>query len=272
MKNKKRSQTILTLCVVGGAVFLIGVWYIVSAALKGSGNNVLPYPHETLVRMFQMLFMAEAKTTWTAVGWTIARLLIGFTISFILAFIFGSLAGLYEPVKRFFMPLIAFTRTLPTAAVVIILLAMLFTPRDRTSIDYIPSILTVIVAFPLMYEAFITGMRNLDKSVEDSLRVESPKRSLRAFFTVRLPAAAPYVGLSLIQSIGLSLKVCIMSEVITSTSAGNPGIGKLIAIARTETGAVEDIIAYSMIALLIIALVDIIGYFIKKFVIKPKLA
>ncbi len=63
--------------------------------------------------------------------------------------------------------------------------------------------------------------------------------------------------MSLAQSLGLSFKVCIMAEVLSATSAGKAGIGTLIVLSRQADGGIQAIPAYSLIVLILMAVLDI---------------
>ncbi len=123
--------------------------------------------------------------------------------------------------------------------------------------DYIPSILTFVVAFPLLYEAFAAGIRNEDPYILKSLDLECGSRSPKAIFGVLLPDAWPYIALGLAQSAGMSMKVTIMAEVVTANSATNAGIGTLILLARQQTGGIEEVPAFALISLALMILLDI---------------
>ena len=239
-----------------GAVALTLVWTFLAAILKNDGNMVISYPHEAAIRSFELLFLAEAGKTWVAMLWTMLRLLIGFALSFVFGVLFGSLAGLFAWFKDFMRPLVGVFRTIPTAAVVILIVATIYGPRNAHLITYVPCILVFMVAFPLVYEAFKRGLENEDPYILYSLDLESGRNSWNALLRVRWPNTVPYVKLALAQSLGLSMKVCIMSEVLSATSASEPSVGGLIVNAQTS-GAIDDILPYALIALLMMVVIDL---------------
>ena len=125
--NKKRAlRTILF--VLLGLVFIIGVWYLIAYTLYAQSNSTLAYPHETLVTMGELLFLSGAKRTWTAMGWTTARVVIGFIVAFLLAGIIGTLAALFPNIKLFMLPGVGVMKAIPTVAVVLILFGILLAP------------------------------------------------------------------------------------------------------------------------------------------------
>lgn len=98
----------------------------------------------------------------------------------------------------------------------------------------------------------------------DALSLEGAKRSLQAIIHVYLPDAWPFIELSLVQSIGMAVKVSIMSEVLTANSAGMSGIGTMIILSRHNDGGLETIPAYSLIALGLMIIIDIPFWILKK--------
>ena len=242
--------------VASGVVFLLGLWAIVAAILKSQGNMVILYPHESFARVFEFLFLDGAAKTWTAIGWTTLRFVIGFVISFVLGSLLGSLAGLHQWFKHFMKPTLGVMKTIPTAAVVILIVATVYGPKNAHLITYVPCLLIFIVAFPLIFEAFRTALENENPSVLASLDLDGGRRSWMALTKVLWPDAFAYARLSIAQSLGLSMKVCIMSEVLSATSASKPSVGGLISNAQSS-GAVEDILPLAIIALLLMLVIDI---------------
>lgn len=254
MKEKKGTSLKRLIWGVVGVLFIIGVWYLASYLMRLGGNRLLPYPHDVLVALGTLLFGTEASDTYVAIGWSIARVLIGFSVSFVLASVLGTLAALYPNVKSFMAPGIVIFRALPTAAVVVILVGILYSYRGLP--NYIPSILAAMVAFPIIYEAFMSGIENIDEGVKDSIEVDAGRKSIRGIVEVQWPESLPYITLSISQSLGLSLKIVIMSEIMVSGGMG-AGIGVLIGFYQVWLG-MDNVIALSIIAVVIIGVVDFI--------------
>jgi ABC-type nitrate/sulfonate/bicarbonate transport system permease component len=252
--KKKRTWLISSLCLLAGLVFFFLIWWIISLVLHSQGNVALPYPNEVGLGMVEMLFGSSAKTTYEAVGWTLARLIIGFTVSFILGAILGTIAGLFNPFEKFMKPFIIICRSVPTAAIVIILVVLLIGIKGWPT--YIPSFLVFLVAFPLIYQAFEDGIRSEPADEKDALKLDGGDRSVKAIVHVLWPDSQNYILLAIAQSLGLSMKVSVMSEILCDSSNSATGIGILISDARTTLG-MKEIIGYSFIAVILIAIIDI---------------
>ena len=256
------------LITVGGFATLLGIWAIVSLILKSNGNNVLPYPHETFSRAASFLFVEDCTRTWVNMGWTFARLLLGYGLSFLFAALLGTLAGLFPMFKRFMSSWMGLTKVIPNAAVTIILIGVFFGPQNRVWQTYIPSMLTMFIALPIIYEGFAKGIKEEDSDVKDAMEIDCGRRSPRSIIYIHWPLIRPYITLALATSLGMSMKVTVMSEVLTSSSSGILGIGGMIMIAN-QTGTIEDVMAYSWIAVLMMLVMDI-PLFVIKFRMKKK--
>jgi len=258
-----KKRWILPLASACGVIVLIGIWALVSFLLKRNGNNVVPYPWDTAWQALKFLFGAGAGGTWGNIGWTFLRLAIGYIIAFLLASLLGTLAGLYPVFRAFFRPWVGFAKAVPTAAVVIVLIGLFFGPRNVWALTFAPSFLTLMVAFPLLYEAFMRGIQDEDPIILDALRLDGGVRRVHAVRTVLWPDSRPYIRLALAQSLGLSLKVSVMSEILTANSSARAGIGGLISLTRQD-GNIEEVMAYALIALLLMLFIDIPYFLLRK--------
>ncbi len=261
MNKKRRTLFFEGLFETLGFVFLIGIWILISFLLEREGNYLFPGPVPVFSKL-GVLFVKEAKITFSAIGWTLLRVIIGWSLSFVAALVLGTLGGLYKYVDRFLKPFVVISRVMPTAAIVIILIGIFFQYEKLP--DYIPSFLVFFVAFPLIYEAFYSGVKNEPQEINDALDLEGGgHKSLHAVIRVIWPDSMPYVALAITQSFGLSFKVSIMSEVISSSSATHSGIGTLISISKSYV-EMDSVIAYSLISIILVLLIDILLYFFKK--------
>ena len=263
MKDKNRRRRWIGIgIVILGFLTLLGIWAIVSAILKSQGNNVLPYPHETFGRAFDLLFVIDAGRTWTNMGWTLARLLIGYGISFVLAALLGTLSGLFPLFRKFMLSWVGLTKIIPTAAITIILIGIFFGPQNRGWVTYIPSTLTMVIALPIIYEGFAKGIVEEDTDVQDAMELDCGKRNLKSVLYVHWPMIRPYIALALATSLGMSMKVTVMSEVLTANSSAALGIGGMITVAN-QVGTIEDVMAYSWIAVIMMLVLDIPWFVLK---------
>ena len=69
---------------------------------------------------------------------------------------------------------------------------------------------------PIMYEALLNGINNIDDSIIDETKMLS-KTNLFILRKVYIPLTKPYIILSILQSVGLGLKAMVMAELISQT-------------------------------------------------------
>ena len=226
-----------------GVFLLIFIWWAFSFGLN---TTLLPSPIKTLDRFFSLFgqfFM------WEALLNTILRLFISFLICLFFSLAIGLFSGLIKPIYRLLNPIIILLRTLPTAAI-IYLLIVLTKPVNALYI------IIFLLIFPILYEAVVSGIRNIDQSEIDSLRLETSLFNPLCIFKVIYPLSWPYISLGIIQSLGLGMKVSIMAEVLCGDNKIK-GLGRLIYLASLESDA-KEILAVSLYAVIFICLVDII--------------
>ncbi len=254
MRKKKPNNCLGSLFELFGFLFLLLLWILVSFSLENQGNYLFPGPIDVFSKL-GFLLIKETAMTFSGIGWSLLRVIVGWVISFVLGMIFGTFSGLYENAKRFFKPFIVFARVMPTAALVIIVLAIVFQKGPLP--DFVPSFLVFFVAFPLIYESFRSGIENEPIEIINALDLEGGgHKSLHSIVRVLWPDSFPYVLLAVTQSFGLSFKVTIMSEIIVSSSSTHMGIGNLIAVSKSYV-EMDAVIAYSLIAIILVLLFDI---------------
>jgi ABC-type nitrate/sulfonate/bicarbonate transport system permease component len=75
--------------------------------------------------------------------------------------------------------------------------------------------------------------------------------------------ASPYILLSIVTSLGLGMKVSIMAEIVAGGSSA-AGLGRLIYIANSIDGDTTQVMALSLAAILIIAIIDLLIFLVKR--------
>lgn len=247
-----------------GSLLALLAWWILSLSLEAGGNLNLPDPWKTIGRAFECLFVpGEAGKTWLGIGWTTFRLFLSFLLSLALALVLGTLAGLFPSLRTLFRPGVTLLKAVPTIAAAVLLSSLLFGPGYGERAPYIPVFLGLLVIFPIQYEAVLSGFDGVGKEEREALRLEGGERSFLALRQVYGPGALPYLLLSFAQSLGLGLKVILMAEITVGSSVGE-GLGELI---RENTAPIYDmggILAYSLIAILLVLLADGALAFLKK--------
>ena len=235
-----------------GVFFIIGIWYIISLS-QGHGNIVFPTPHETFIKTGEILSKAYI---YKCIGWTILRTLIGFGSSFVIALTLGLLSGRFPKIYTFLKPLVIVLKSAPTAAFIFLFLILV---GSRYSSIFI----VFLISFPILYEAVVGGLNSISAEINDALKVDCGN-VFRSFFVVKLPLAVPYIIVGLLSSLALSFKTSIMAEIIAGDT--NYGLGSAITAYRSmDPTDLTPIFAVTLIAIILVLIVDISSLIIKHF-------
>ncbi|MDE7373555.1 MAG: ABC transporter permease subunit, partial [Clostridia bacterium] len=203
---------LLALCIV------LAVWAII-ARIKNN-EFVLPMPSAVIERFFRL---SREQGFWQSVGWSILRTLGCFALSFVLALLLASLAGLFNPLHRVISPIVSFLRSAPTVAVILILYAFM---REKDSLAIAVGFL---IAFPIMYSAFHSAIVGVDKDLLGMAKLYKVRAADKILF-IYLPSIANCLFDTSRSTLSLTLKVVVAAEIITNVL---PGIGGKIQFANS---------------------------------------
>ena len=213
---------------------LIILWHI--AALIIGAELILPTP-EDAVR--ELVTVIRGDDFFVAVGSTALRGIIGFAISFLLAAVFAIIARLSYAAERFFSPVVAVLRAVPTMSV-ILLTIIWFNSRVA------PVFIGFLIIFPIMYNNFLSAIKGVNPQLVEMSRVY---RVSRADMVTKLflPAIAPAIISSSSAAISLNIKIIIASEVLAQTSKS---IGMAMQTARIFVDTAQ-LMAWTIVAVVL---------------------
>lgn len=180
------------------------VWLI--ACFVVDNEYILPSFTETMKSMGTIL---TEKSFWVAFGNTLLRTAEAFVLSFVLAALCAALSSCGKGVSAFIRPIMVFLRTLPTLAVILILLIW-------TSPLVAPVLVTFLVLFPMIYAQIMAAIGDVDGELIEMARVYRVSRRER-LFKIYLPLTAPNVLAQTGANLSLGLKIMISAEVLAST-------------------------------------------------------
>ena len=251
MKRFISTLTSNTSMYIYGIFFVFVVWFFISFT-QGYGNLVFPNPIDTVVGVGNLL---SKSTIYISLGWTILRTIIGFTISFALAFILGIIAGSFKKFYLFMKPLMIVLKSAPTAAFVFLFLIL-------SGSRYAPIFIVILLAFPILYESVVGGLNSIDSTIDDALKVDTSSFFM-PLFKVKIPLSMRYIVVGLASSFSLSFKTTIMAEIIAGDT--NYGLGSMITAYRNlEPANLTPIFSITLIAIILILIVDLLSVLIKK--------
>ncbi len=190
---------------------LLAFW---GAAYLFVGNELLVPGFKDCMKKFGKLLGSVSfwRNTWQS----LLRVLLAFSVSFILAVFFALIAYMLPWFYRFFSPIVSVLRSLPALAVLLILLVW-------WGAAYAPVAVAFLSLFPMLYTGILAALFSVDKEYIEMSRVyKVPKRKQIVY--LYLPAAAPYVIRESGGALSFSLKLVVSAEVLANTRASLGGM------------------------------------------------
>ena len=232
-----------------GIIFVIGLWFIISAFFDVNGA-IFPSPVLTMQRFANIIVQGQ---TYVSLGFTFLRMIIGFAISFVLALVFGMIAGNWPNMYHFFKPLMTVLKSIPTVAFVFVFVVM-------SNAREAPIYVVLLICFPILYEAVVGGFKSVEKDIIEASKVDGAS-SVKSAFRIRLPLAIPYIIVGIVSSFALSFKIAIMAEAMAGSTKN--GLGSSIYYAYTQV-EMADVFAYSLLVIILMLLVTLLEDIVKQ--------
>ncbi len=146
---------------------------------------------------------------WRAFGGTLLRTLTAFALAFVLAIFLASCASLSDMVRAFLAPIVSVLRTVPTMAIILILLLW-------TSHAAAPVLVSLLVLLPAQYAAMLASLDEV-KGNYGLLCRAFKVNAARKIFKLYLPLAAPSVLAQVGPILSMGLKITVSGEVLAQT-------------------------------------------------------
>jgi NitT/TauT family transport system permease protein len=191
-------QTIVALA------FLLLLWVVAHVAV---GNDLLvPSVGDCLKEMGRAL---TDGGFWHAFLHTLLRVIFAFGISFVLALIFALIAYMVPWFGRFLSPIVSMLRSLPTLAVLLVLLVWAGAAKA-------PVIVAFMSLFPMLYAGMTAALLQVDEELLEMSRVYHVPLKKRVL-NLYLPSMLPYVLREASAAFSFSLKLVVSAEVLANT-------------------------------------------------------
>ncbi len=188
---------------------MVVAWLVIYACV---GNGLLvPSFFDTVAAFFETL---GAGWFWQGFLTTLLRVLLAFALSFVLAVVLAVVAYLLPSFSRFFAPFVAFLRSLPVLAVLLVVLLW-------SSAGVAPVIVAFLSLFPMLYTGFSASLAGVDNELVEMSRVFKVPLKKR-IFSLYLLTVAPYLLRESGAAIGFGVKLVVSAEVLART-AGSLG-------------------------------------------------
>ena len=234
-----------------GIIFVFVLWFLASLAFDRN-SIIIPSPIDTIKEMGHLLTL---KSTYAHIGHSLLRLLIGFGISFVIAFILGSLAGNNPHIYGFLKPLMSVFKTIPTASLVFLFIVL-------SGAKYAAIYVVILICLPILYEAVVGGIKSVEKDILDASDMDGAG-FFKSLIYIKIPLSIPYVLVGISASFALSFKIEIMAEIISGYTG--EGLGNAIrVIQNNDPTNMTPIFAISLIAIILMLIMSLGNQIIKK--------
>ena len=181
------------------------LWLLLWQAVSLIADNIIIIagPVDTVKRLYELM---GDKSFYRSVFFSLARILSGLLISVFTAVIFAVIAYKYKPVKYFLKPMLGFIKSVPVAAVTVMLLIW-------WGADMLSFFVAFMVVFPACYESVLTGLDETDPKLLEMAEVYGIRGIKKAEY-IYMPEVMPFVKSSLKSAVGMCFKACVAAEII----------------------------------------------------------
>lgn len=245
---KKNYQSIISGMLA--IIFMWLVWFIAYKTIKN--ESLVPSFSQT---MSAFLVVITESFFWNALLYTLLRTLIAFLISFVLAGLLAILCRVIKKATWFVKTIISVVRTLPTMAILVLILYMLMHLNLSRPRAIAPVIVAILVLFPMMFAQFQTAFDGVDEGLIKAMKVFnlSPKQKI---FKVYLPMICPPIVSHIGSNLSFGIKLIISAEVMANTFTS---IGGMMQTANAHE-EIPRLIALTLVAVVLGLLIELIAH------------
>ena len=136
-----------------GIIIFILLWCFIS--IKINSEIIFPNIFTIIKKLGDILL---EKSFYKDLMYSIVRVFVAFILSFLSAFLFGVLSGIFLSLRYILMPIINFIRTIPTIPLIVV--AVIWVDNNT-----VPIFVSMLVIFPIIYDAITNGIINVDKNL-----------------------------------------------------------------------------------------------------------
>ncbi|MDT8337016.1 MAG: hypothetical protein RQ856_04220 [Candidatus Izemoplasmatales bacterium] len=246
---KKVSITVLSIF----TIFI--VWILLDLIVDNS--LLLPKPLEVLKALGSII---TDKNSILAIILSLMRLLTGLIIAFIFGFGLGIISGLKSSFAIYLNPIVTILRTVPVISITVIVLIVV-------GFSITPYLITFLMLFPLIYQGIYGAIKNIDQELIDVYILED-NHIFTQITHCYIPLISSEIRTSLLQSLGLGIKVLVMAEYLAQTKNS---IGNYLYLAKTNI-EFANVFAWTLILIIIALIFEILINHYKNVKIKIKVS
>ena len=232
-----------------GILILLAVWFLLCRAEVFS-PYLLPTPQKVFDSFLRMLFSGELLRD---VLISFIRILKGFGIAFLLAFLLGMFRALLPAAEKYYNAIVQFFRNVPPLSLIPLLI--LWCGIGETT----KTVIIVLASFFPMYLNIVKGFTGCDQrllEVGDAFGYTKFEK----FRYILLPYASADILVGMRIGMGYSWRAIIAAEMIAASS----GIGHLILFAQQLSRTDKVIVGIFVVGLVGLATDKCFGFLLKK--------
>jgi sulfonate transport system permease protein len=196
---------------------LLLIWYGISRAGIFS-SYVLPSPGKVWSSFWKMVLSGEV---FQDIAISFGRVIKGFFIAFVLAFVLGMLSATHPFLRQFYEYLLQFLRNVPPLSLIPLLI--LWCGIGETT----KTVIIVLASFFPMYLNIVKGFTECDKNLLEVGEVFGYSK-WKCFVKIRLPYASADILVGMRIGLGYSWRAIIGAEMV----AASTGLGHMILFAQ----------------------------------------
>ncbi len=183
---------------------------------------------------------------------SLIRLIISFSCAMLFGIIFGFISAKYEAMEQFQKPYISLLRTIPVLSIIVILFILVGS-------SLAPYVIVFLMIFPLFYQSTIDIIKRIDPALLDVLKLNEGhiKESIKYIY---FPILNEGLHVTLLQGIGLGIKVLVMSEYLMQTKHS---IGKMIFQAKVMLHY-DQVYLWTLLLIIMTMLIEFMTFMIKR--------
>jgi NitT/TauT family transport system permease protein len=250
MKNLSHRDRIISLMVI---LLLIAGWQLASRAFHSI--QILPGPSDTLASLARIIMSPDFLPS---LGSTLLRGLEGFALAFAAAILTGIPSGLNSGIDAAFKPVLVTIRSTPVVSV--ILLALIW-----FRVEQVPVFIGFLTMYPILSINISQGIRETDRGLLEMAGLYRIRKS-RILRDIYWPSLLPFLFSGVSTAIGFGWRSVIIGEVL---SQPRYGIGAMMQDAQSYL-LVSEVIAWTLIAILVSAVFEILVRSVEKQTIRWK--
>jgi len=164
---------------------------------------LLASPVDVLVRLFTLI---GEEGFWATVGFSFARISLGFIFGLLLGVLLAVLASRSEWVEILLSPLMVTIKTVPVASFIII--ALIWVSSGKLSL-----FISFLMVLPVIYNNVLRGIKSIDPKMEEMADVYHLSWGRRLKF-IHAPSVYPFLISACEIALGMAWKAGVAAEVI----------------------------------------------------------